>query len=103
MRVNRCKEILTKAIHMKKSLEKFVGDATRLTDKLLELCNKSVLSLILVLISQCEIVLHRSLSMIWVICFIKVFKYISIFIAKYIKCYILNIYLCIFSPPDPFS
>ncbi|KAL1781523.1 serine serine/threonine-protein kinase ATR [Sigmodon hispidus] len=42
MRVNRCKEILTKAIHMKKSLEKFVGDATRLTDKLLELCNKSV-------------------------------------------------------------
>ncbi|KAB1283313.1 Serine/threonine-protein kinase ATR [Camelus dromedarius] len=42
MRVNRCKEILNKAIHMKKSLEKFVGDATRLTDKLLELCNKSV-------------------------------------------------------------
>ncbi|XP_069419530.1 serine/threonine-protein kinase ATR [Ovis canadensis] len=42
MRVNRCKEILNKAIEMKKSLEKFVGDATRLTDKLLELCNKSV-------------------------------------------------------------
>ncbi|XP_074261902.1 serine/threonine-protein kinase ATR isoform X2 [Saimiri boliviensis] len=42
MRVNRCKEILKKAIHMKKSLEKFVGDATRLTDKLLELCNKPV-------------------------------------------------------------
>ncbi|KAG8511432.1 Serine/threonine-protein kinase ATR, partial [Galemys pyrenaicus] len=42
MRVNRCKEILNKAIQMKKSLEKFVGDATRLTDKLLELCNKSV-------------------------------------------------------------
>ncbi|XP_032120246.1 serine/threonine-protein kinase ATR isoform X2 [Sapajus apella] len=42
MRVNRCKEILNKAIHMKKSLEKFVGDATRLTDKLLELCNKPV-------------------------------------------------------------
>ncbi|PNI78455.1 ATR isoform 4 [Pan troglodytes] len=38
----RCKEILNKAIHMKKSLEKFVGDATRLTDKLLELCNKPV-------------------------------------------------------------
>lgn len=44
MRVNRCKEILNKAIKMKKSLEKFVGDATRLTDKLLELCNKPVLS-----------------------------------------------------------
>ncbi|XP_073659836.1 serine/threonine-protein kinase ATR isoform X4 [Tursiops truncatus] len=43
MRVNRCKEILNKAIRMKKSLEKFVGDATRLTDKLLELCNKSCL------------------------------------------------------------
>uniref|UniRef100_A0A8C0XLQ1 Serine/threonine-protein kinase ATR n=1 Tax=Castor canadensis TaxID=51338 RepID=A0A8C0XLQ1_CASCN len=42
MRVNRCKEILNKAILMKKSLEKFVGDATRLTDKLLELCNKPV-------------------------------------------------------------
>ncbi|XP_053774486.1 serine/threonine-protein kinase ATR isoform X2 [Desmodus rotundus] len=42
MRVNRCKEILNKAIHMKKSLEKFVGDATRLTDQLLELCNKPV-------------------------------------------------------------
>ncbi|KAM8770022.1 serine/threonine-protein kinase ATR [Rhynchonycteris naso] len=42
MRVNRCKEILNKAIQMKKSLEKFVGDATRLTDKLLELCNKPV-------------------------------------------------------------
>ncbi|KAI5934857.1 serine/threonine-protein kinase ATR isoform X1 [Manis javanica] len=42
MRVNRCKEILNKAIHMKKSLEKFIGDATRLTDKLLELCNKPV-------------------------------------------------------------
>uniref|UniRef100_A0A8C3KDA1 Serine/threonine-protein kinase ATR n=1 Tax=Calidris pygmaea TaxID=425635 RepID=A0A8C3KDA1_9CHAR len=41
-RVNRCKEILNKAIHMKESLGKFVGDATRLTDKLLELCNKPV-------------------------------------------------------------
>ncbi|XP_042521644.1 serine/threonine-protein kinase ATR [Dipodomys spectabilis] len=40
MRVNRCKEILNKAINMKKSLEKFVGDSTRLTDKLLELCNR---------------------------------------------------------------
>ncbi|KYO33910.1 serine/threonine-protein kinase ATR isoform B [Alligator mississippiensis] len=42
MRVNRCKEILNKAIHMKASLGKFIGDATRLTDKLLELCNKPV-------------------------------------------------------------
>ncbi|OXB65008.1 hypothetical protein ASZ78_000217 [Callipepla squamata] len=42
MRVNRCKEILNKAINMKESLGKFVGDATRLTDKLLELCNKPV-------------------------------------------------------------
>ncbi|KAM9030987.1 serine/threonine-protein kinase ATR isoform X1 [Sarcophilus harrisii] len=42
MRVNRCKEILNKAIQMKKSLGKFIGDATRLTDKLLELCNRSV-------------------------------------------------------------
>lgn len=44
MRVNRCKEILNKAIHMKESLGKFIGDATRLTDKLLELCNKPVLA-----------------------------------------------------------
>ncbi|XP_075717588.1 serine/threonine-protein kinase ATR isoform X2 [Rhinoderma darwinii] len=42
MRVNRCKEILDKAIHMKPALGKFIGDATRLTDKLLELCNKNV-------------------------------------------------------------
>ncbi|XP_068960779.1 serine/threonine-protein kinase ATR isoform X2 [Petaurus breviceps papuanus] len=42
MRVNRCKEILSKAIQMKKTLGKFIGDATRLTDKLLELCNRSV-------------------------------------------------------------
>ncbi|KAG8445307.1 hypothetical protein GDO86_010190 [Hymenochirus boettgeri] len=42
MRVNRCREILDKAIHMKPSLGKFIGDATRLTDKLLELCNKPV-------------------------------------------------------------
>lgn len=44
MRVNRCKEILNRAIHMKESLGKFIGDATRLTDKLLELCNKPVLT-----------------------------------------------------------
>ncbi|KAM4771138.1 serine/threonine-protein kinase ATR [Rhinophrynus dorsalis] len=42
MRVNRCREILDKAIHMKPALGKFIGDATRLTDKLLELCNKPV-------------------------------------------------------------
>ncbi|XP_044288721.1 serine/threonine-protein kinase ATR isoform X2 [Varanus komodoensis] len=42
MRVNRCKEIFNKAIHMKASLGKFIGDAARLTDKLLELCNKVV-------------------------------------------------------------
>ncbi|XP_068136880.1 serine/threonine-protein kinase ATR isoform X2 [Hyperolius riggenbachi] len=42
MRVNRCREILNKAIKMKPALEKFIDDATRLTDKLLELCNKNV-------------------------------------------------------------
>ncbi|CAJ0949110.1 unnamed protein product [Ranitomeya imitator] len=42
MRVNRCKEILDKAIQMKPALGKFIGDATQLTDKLLELCNKPV-------------------------------------------------------------
>nr|XP_020648265.1 serine/threonine-protein kinase ATR-like [Pogona vitticeps] len=42
MRVNRCKEIFNKAISMEASLAKFIGDAARLTDKLLELCNKSV-------------------------------------------------------------
>ncbi|XP_067898685.1 serine/threonine-protein kinase ATR isoform X4 [Heterodontus francisci] len=41
-RVTRCKEILQKAINDKDCLGKFVGDATRLTEKLLELCNKSV-------------------------------------------------------------
>ncbi|XP_072111128.1 serine/threonine-protein kinase ATR isoform X3 [Mobula birostris] len=40
-RVNRCKEILQKAINDSR-LGKFVGDATRLTEKLLELCNKTV-------------------------------------------------------------
>lgn len=42
MRMNRCNDILKKAISLKQSLEKFIGDATRLTDKLLELCNKPV-------------------------------------------------------------
>lgn len=42
MRMNRCNQILKKAISLKESLEKFVGDANRLTDKLLELCNKPV-------------------------------------------------------------
>ncbi|XP_013910306.1 PREDICTED: serine/threonine-protein kinase ATR [Thamnophis sirtalis] len=42
MRATRCKEILNKAINMKASLGKFIVDTARLTDKLLELCNKSV-------------------------------------------------------------
>ncbi|XP_054597718.2 serine/threonine-protein kinase ATR isoform X1 [Nothobranchius furzeri] len=42
MRKNRCNQILKKAISLKQSLEKFIGDANRLTDKLLELCNKPV-------------------------------------------------------------
>uniref|UniRef100_A0A8D3CTB5 Serine/threonine-protein kinase ATR n=1 Tax=Scophthalmus maximus TaxID=52904 RepID=A0A8D3CTB5_SCOMX len=42
MRMNRCNQILKKAISLKQSLEKFIGDANRLTDKLLELCNKPV-------------------------------------------------------------
>uniref|UniRef100_UPI0037E75C66 serine/threonine-protein kinase ATR n=1 Tax=Semicossyphus pulcher TaxID=241346 RepID=UPI0037E75C66 len=42
MRMNRCNQILKKAISLKPSLEKFIGDANRLTDKLLELCNKPV-------------------------------------------------------------
>ncbi|MEQ2271045.1 hypothetical protein XENORESO_020637, partial [Xenotaenia resolanae] len=42
MRMNRCNLILKKAISLKQSLEKFIGDANRLTDKLLELCNKPV-------------------------------------------------------------
>ncbi|CAJ1074374.1 serine/threonine-protein kinase ATR [Xyrichtys novacula] len=42
MRMNRCNQILKKAISLKPSLEKFIGDANRLTDKLLELCNKQV-------------------------------------------------------------
>uniref|UniRef100_A0AAY4APV8 Serine/threonine-protein kinase ATR n=1 Tax=Denticeps clupeoides TaxID=299321 RepID=A0AAY4APV8_9TELE len=41
-RMNRCKEILRKATTLKSSLAKFIGDANRLTDKLLELCNKPV-------------------------------------------------------------
>uniref|UniRef100_A0A3B4UCT7 Serine/threonine-protein kinase ATR n=1 Tax=Seriola dumerili TaxID=41447 RepID=A0A3B4UCT7_SERDU len=41
-RMNRCNQILKKAISLKQSLEKFIGDANRLTDKLLELCNKPV-------------------------------------------------------------
>eukprot|EP00064_Thunnus_orientalis_P014791 superscaffoldBa00002629_g14838 len=42
MRMNRCNQILKKAISLKQSLEKFIGDANKLTDKLLELCNKPV-------------------------------------------------------------
>uniref|UniRef100_A0A7N8X5H1 Serine/threonine-protein kinase ATR n=1 Tax=Mastacembelus armatus TaxID=205130 RepID=A0A7N8X5H1_9TELE len=41
-RMNRCNQILKKAISLKPSLEKFISDANRLTDKLLELCNKPV-------------------------------------------------------------
>uniref|UniRef100_A0A8C9W423 Serine/threonine-protein kinase ATR n=1 Tax=Scleropages formosus TaxID=113540 RepID=A0A8C9W423_SCLFO len=41
-RANRCKEILNKAISLKETLGKFIGDATRLTDNLLELCNRPV-------------------------------------------------------------
>merc|ERR1739838_1283716 len=42
MRKNRCTEILKKAVSLKQPLGKFIGDANRLTDKLLELCNKPV-------------------------------------------------------------
>nr|XP_015216835.1 PREDICTED: serine/threonine-protein kinase ATR isoform X1 [Lepisosteus oculatus] len=42
MRVTRCKEIFRKAIVLKDSLEKFIEDATKLTDKLVELSNKPV-------------------------------------------------------------
>ncbi|CAN9502464.1 unnamed protein product [Ophioblennius macclurei] len=42
MRMNRCNQILKKAISLKQALAKFIGDANRLTDKLLELCNKPV-------------------------------------------------------------
>ncbi|XP_024119939.1 serine/threonine-protein kinase atr [Oryzias melastigma] len=42
MRMNRCNQILQKAVSLKQSLYKFIGDANRLTDKLLELCNKPV-------------------------------------------------------------
>ncbi|XP_066508582.1 serine/threonine-protein kinase ATR-like [Hoplias malabaricus] len=41
-RMNRCKEILKKAVSLKNSFGKFIGDANRLTDKLVELCNKPV-------------------------------------------------------------
>uniref|UniRef100_A0A3B4CRJ6 Serine/threonine-protein kinase ATR n=1 Tax=Pygocentrus nattereri TaxID=42514 RepID=A0A3B4CRJ6_PYGNA len=41
-RMNRCKEILKKAVSLKGSFAKFIGDANRLTDKLVELCNKPV-------------------------------------------------------------
>lgn len=42
MRMNRCNQILKKAIGLKDSLEKFISDTNKLTDKLLELCNKPV-------------------------------------------------------------
>ena len=40
--MNRCDEILKTAVNLKQSLAKFIGDVNRLTDKLLELCNKPV-------------------------------------------------------------
>jgi len=40
--MNRCKEILKKAISLNNSFGKFIGDANRLTDKLVELGNKPV-------------------------------------------------------------
>lgn len=42
MRQMRCKEIFFRAIQLDKSLQKFIQDATKLTDRLLELCNKVV-------------------------------------------------------------
>ncbi|KAJ8029668.1 Serine/threonine-protein kinase ATR [Holothuria leucospilota] len=42
MRQQRCREIFSRAIELDKSLQKFVQDATKLTDRLLELCNKVV-------------------------------------------------------------
>ncbi|KAF5895245.1 Serine/threonine-protein kinase ATR, partial [Clarias magur] len=41
-RMNRCKEILKKAVSLNGAFGKFIGDANRLTDKLVELCNKPV-------------------------------------------------------------
>uniref|UniRef100_A0A672LFH3 Serine/threonine-protein kinase ATR n=1 Tax=Sinocyclocheilus grahami TaxID=75366 RepID=A0A672LFH3_SINGR len=41
-RMNRCKEILKKAVSLNESFGKFIGDANRLTDKLVELGNKPV-------------------------------------------------------------
>ncbi|KAJ3613478.1 hypothetical protein NHX12_019727 [Muraenolepis orangiensis] len=41
-RMKRCNEILKTAVDLKPSLAKFIGDVNRLTDKLLELCNKPV-------------------------------------------------------------
>ncbi len=40
--MNRCKEILKKAVSLNESFGKFIGDANKLTDKLVELGNKPV-------------------------------------------------------------
>ncbi|XP_047662216.1 serine/threonine-protein kinase ATR isoform X3 [Tachysurus fulvidraco] len=45
-RMNRCKEILKKAVSLNGSFGKFIGDANRLTDKLVELCNKPFLAVV---------------------------------------------------------
>ncbi|XP_038072304.1 serine/threonine-protein kinase ATR-like [Patiria miniata] len=42
VRTKRCSEIFTRAKYLQKNLNKFIQDATRLTDRLLELCNKQV-------------------------------------------------------------
>ncbi|XP_033634079.1 serine/threonine-protein kinase ATR-like [Asterias rubens] len=42
VRTKRCHEIFTRAKFLQKNLNKFIQDATRLTDRLLELCNKQV-------------------------------------------------------------
>ncbi|KAM8833099.1 serine/threonine-protein kinase ATR [Synchiropus picturatus] len=42
MRKSRCSQILKKAVSLKLSLDKFIGDAQKLTDWMLELCNKPV-------------------------------------------------------------
>ncbi|XP_071844608.1 serine/threonine-protein kinase ATR-like isoform X2 [Apostichopus japonicus] len=42
MRQLRCRDIFRRATQLDKNLEKFIRDATKLTDRLLELCNKSV-------------------------------------------------------------
>ncbi|XP_022100883.1 serine/threonine-protein kinase ATR-like [Acanthaster planci] len=42
VRTKRCSDIFNRAKYLQKNLNKFIQDATRLTDRLLELCNKQV-------------------------------------------------------------